>query len=234
MYTVGLDEQVWFLLYSLFFINIAYRAIDNTAFNLKNQKSTIMDNRIKEILFGSLLGDGQLEMAPRANNARFGFTQSEAQKSYFLSVLNELSIICSGNFRVSSYTDKRTGKTYKSLSFWSRALPVLNEFYIGFYNGKAKAVPSDLSLLTPLALAHWVAQDGSRGTSKGLYLCTDSFSHADVVRLSQYLMDRYQIKCSIHKAGKNFRIYVLAKYVESVKTLILPYMHESMLYKLGI
>lgn len=77
-------------------------------------------------------------------------------------------------------------------------------------------------------------QDGSRGTSKGLYLCTDSFNHADVLRLSQYLKNRYQIKCSIHKAGANYRIYVLARYVESVKTLILPYMHESMLYKLGI
>ena len=65
-------------------------------------------------------------------------------------------------------------------------------------------------------------------------MCTDSFSYADVVRLSEYLMDTYKIKCSIHKAGKNYRIYVLAKYVESVKILVLPYMHKSMLYKLGI
>jgi len=77
-------------------------------------------------------------------------------------------------------------------------------------------------------------QDGSRGTSKGLYLCTDSFSHDDVIRLSEYLMNRYEIKCSIHKSGGNFRIYILAKSVEIVKTLVLPYMHESMLYKLGI
>lgn len=234
MYTVGLDDQFRLILYSLLFIYISYSAKNNTTLNHNNLEFAILDDHIKEIIFGSLLGDGQIEMAPRAKNARFGFIQSKSKKSYFLSVLNDLSVISTGNFRENSYTDKRTGKTYTSLSFWSKALPVLNEFYIGFYNEKAKAVPTDLSLLTPLALAHLVMQDGFRGTPKGLYICTDSFSHADVLRLSLYLMKRYQIKCSIHKAGSNYRIYVLARYVETLKTLILPYMHESMLYKLGI
>jgi LAGLIDADG DNA endonuclease family protein len=87
---------------------------------------------------------------------------------------------------------------------------MLNEFYFSFYLSKSyigrgkkvKIVPLDLSLLTPLALAHWVMLDGSRGTSKGLYLCTDSFTRDDVKRLSQYLINKYDIKCSIHKAEK--------------------------------
>lgn len=37
------------------------------------------------------------------------------------------------------------------------------EFYTKFYDGKVKIVPSDLSLLTPLALAHLIMQDGARG-----------------------------------------------------------------------
>ena len=60
-------------------------------------------------------------------------------------------------------------------------------------------------------------QDGSRGTSKGLYICTDSFTHADVQRLCQYLSNKYDIKCSIHKSGGNYRIYILAKSVETSK-----------------
>jgi hypothetical protein len=111
---------------------------------------------------------------------------------------------------------------------------MLTELYHSFYKDKVKTVPSDLTLLTPLALAHWIAQDGSRGTSKGLYLCTDSFTHPDVKRLTQYLIDKYDIKCSIHKAGKNYRIYILAKSVEIVKNIVLPYMHPSMVYKLGV
>ena len=111
---------------------------------------------------------------------------------------------------------------------------MLTEFYSKFYVGKVKIVPLDLSLLTPLALAHWVMQDGARGTSKGLYLCTDSFTLAEVQRLSQYLSNKYDIKCSIHKSGGNYRIYILAKSVEIVKILILPFMHKSMTYKLGV
>jgi len=99
---------------------------------------------------------------------------------------------------------------------------------------KVKIVPLDLSLLTPLALAHWVMQDGSRGTSKGLYLCTDSFTHDDVKRLSQYLINKYDIKSSIHKSGKNYRIYILVQSLETIKFIILPFMHKTMTYKLGV
>ena len=111
---------------------------------------------------------------------------------------------------------------------------MLNEFYFTFYEGRVKIVPLDLSLLTPLALAHWVMQDGSRGTSKGLYLCTDSFTHDDVKRLSLYLNNRYNITSSIHNSGKYYRIYILVKSVETVKILILPFMHKTMNYKLGV
>ena len=71
----------------------------------------------KEIIFGSLLGDGKLEMAPRSKNARFGFIQAEDKRDYFISVLNSLSSISSGKYREYSYIDKRTNKTYKSLNF---------------------------------------------------------------------------------------------------------------------
>jgi len=188
-----------------------------------------------EIVFGSLLGDGKLEMPPRGKNARFGFTQGKNNESYFLSVLNLLSPICSGKHRENSYLDKRTGKVYTSLNFWSKALPLLNEFYYNFYTAdKLKVVPLDLSLLTPLALAHWIMQDGSKGTCRGLYLCTDCYSFDDVKRLSLYLTDKYNIKSSIHKSNGNHRIYILAKSVEQVRVLVWPYMHNSMLYKLGL
>ena len=77
-------------------------------------------------------------------------------------------------------------------------------------------------------------QDGLKKSSKGLYLCTDSFTFTDVQRLSQYVSNRFDIKCSIHKSGGNYRIYILAKSVETVKMNILPFMHKTMTYKLGV
>lgn len=230
MYTVGLDEREGLILYSQ--LNVA--KIETINQGKTDNKPSFSPDETNEIIFGCLLGDGKLEMPPRGVNARLGFTQSEYNKEYFISVCDSLSKISSGKYRESFYLDKRTGKTYRSLSFWSRSLPLLNEFYYNFYVDKVKRVPQDLSLLTPLALAHWLMQDGARGTSKGLSLCTDSFIYTDVERLTQYLMDRYNLKCSIHKAGGNHRIYILAKSVETVKNLVLPFMHRSMLYKLGV
>lgn len=255
MFSVGLDEIENLILYSQLIAAKIEKTknkplISKFHLQLPCRKSSTLaqeqkDNRneVKEIIFGSLLGDAQLDMHPRGLNARFGFTQSLDKKEYFVSVWNSLGDIRTpfGKYREMSYLDHRTGKTYTNLNFWSKSLPMLNEFYFSFYlshplregKKKVKTVPLDLSLLTPLALAHWVMQDGGRGSSKGLYLCTDSFTHDDVKRLSQYLINKYDIKCSIHKAGKNFRIYILVQSIETIKFFILPFMHKTMTYKLG-
>lgn len=217
MYTVGLDKLEGLILYS--------QLSDNeTKIEGKNKVKAIpFSSETKEIIFGSLLGDGKLERAPISKNARFGFIQAEDKRDYFISILNSLSSISSGKYREYSYFDQRTNKTYKSLNFWSKALPMLNEFYTKFYNGKVKIVPSDLSLLTPLALAHWVGQKRLCGASKGLYIITDAFKYTDIKQLIVYLMQSYNIKCSIHRVKGNWRIYVLPKSVKILENLILPF-----------
>ena len=109
MFAVGLDEFEILILYSQL---IATKIENNKPFS---------SNEVKEIIFGSLLGDGKLELPPsregRGLNAGFGFTQSLEKKDYFLSVLNSLGEISSGKYREMSYLDKRTGKTYTNLNF---------------------------------------------------------------------------------------------------------------------
>ena len=271
MFTVGLDELLFFILYSnsgifiltskncfhkkylrktyiykliylkkrMLYINQPRNNIENKLdviktphnFNVSNYKN---ENYINQILFGCLLGDGRLEMAPRAINARFGFIQSIVNKDYFLFLLSELSPLGLTKYIEYSYLDKRTGKEYKSLNFWTKSIPILTELYNKFYSNKVKLVPTDLSLLTPVAIAHWIMQDGSRGSSKGLYICTDCFTFEDVKRLVDFLKMKYKLSCSIHKINGRFRIYILVKSIPVIKELIIPYMHSSMLYKLGI
>ena len=64
MFAVGLDEFWNLILYSQLI-----------GVKIENNKPFI-SNEVKEILFGSLLGDGKLELPPRGLNARSGFTQS--------------------------------------------------------------------------------------------------------------------------------------------------------------
>lgn len=229
MFSVGLDKSSFFILCSQQNC-IILRSGFSTLGNIES------NNNIKEILFGSLLGDGKLEKGPRSINARFGFTQGDKNKEYFLFIFNNLSKLCSVKYREQTYLDVRTGKKYKSLNFWTKSLPILTELYNIFYLNNIKIVPNDkeLSLLSPIALAHWIMQEGSRGTSKGLYICTDSYTQTDVKRLVDYISKRYKISCSIHKSHGKYRIYILAKSVPILRDIIIPYMHQSMLYKLGI
>lgn len=85
--------------------------------SLKKEGDSEDINLVKEIIFGSVLGDGKLEIPPRGTNARFGFTQSKHNEDYFLFVFNNLSYLISAKYREYSYIDKRTNKTYTSLNF---------------------------------------------------------------------------------------------------------------------
>jgi hypothetical protein len=133
--------------------------------------------------------------------------------------------------------DERTGKKYSSLHFKTKALPLFTEFWSMFYVDGKKVIPADLTLFTPLALAHLLMQDGSFGTSGGIYICTDAFSPADTQRLANELSIRYGLKCSTPKApgkGNGKRVYIFTQSRSKLQELVLPYIHPSMLYRIGL
>ena len=112
------------------------------------------DKYIREVIFGSLLGDGYLEMAPRAKNARFIFSQSPKYEEYFMALYLMFFDYCSNTFQKYEHLDSRTNKTYITYSFKTKSLALFTEFYSMFYKEKIKIVPLNLELLTPIALAH--------------------------------------------------------------------------------
>ena len=60
--------------------------------------------------------------------------------------------------------------------------------------------------------------------NNSLHICTYGFVYAEIQRLTQYLMHRFNIKCTIHtKAGGNFHSYILGNSREFLKNLILPF-----------
>jgi hypothetical protein len=241
MFTVGMDVLTLIINLSyLFYIpfeNVNSANIFLLMLSIPIKPEIAEDNNIKEILFGSLLGDGSLELPARGKNARFIFSQSNKYKPYFLHMFLLLNLFCSNSFKSYDYKDKRTNKMYTTLSFKTRALPIFTEFYKLFYINKVKSIPMDLSLLTPLALAHWIMDDGSKATYGGLYLCTEIFTFSDNQRLANYLVETYNLKVSLHKLSINndkVRIYIYANSMENLRSLVIDHMHSSMLYKLGI
>lgn len=103
-----------------------------------------------------------------------------------------------------------------------------------FYRNKIKTIPQDIyHYLTPVALAHWICGDGAK-TPSGLLLCTDSYSLSEVILLMNVLIIRYQLDCALHgsKEKNNLRIYIKENSMDKLCSIVLPYMVESMQYKL--
>jgi len=62
-------------------------------------------------------------------------------------------------------------------------------------------------------------------------MCTESFSLQDNIKLINVLIIRYELKCSLHSSN---RIYIHAQSIPHLRSIVLPYMHPSMYYKLGL
>lgn len=194
-----------------------------------------LPNYYKSIIIGLLLSDGWLTIASKTTkNARLGFKQTINNVPYVWFVFNELSHYCSSYPNISE--SNRLGKVYYGLVFFfTRTLPCFTELYQLFYINKVKVIPENIyNLLTPVALAHLIMGDGGF-KSKGIYICTDSYSTQDVVRLMNVLIIRYDLKCTLHKASNKcgYIIYISRNSLYKVKEIVKPYFIPSMVYKLG-
>ena len=100
-----------------------------------------------------------------------------------------------------------------------------------------KIIPQNIvDLFSPIALAFWIADDG-HFYHNGIFLNTQSFGEDGVNLLIEALKLKLNIEAKISKVSKNsqqFRIFIPAKDLELVKSLVLPHMCKSMHYKLGV
>lgn len=178
------------------------------------------------VLVGLLLSDAGLSKQTKSKNARLGFKQSMVHFPFFVSTFNILSPFCSSV----PYCDNALvkNKQYFGIRMDSRAYPCFTILYNMFYKDKIKIVPADIyNLLTPVALAYWIMGDGKGNLFKGLYLCTDSFSDYDIVKLMNVLLIRYDIQSNLVKDSGKSRIYIPSTENKKVRLLVLDHVHPS-------
>ena len=136
---------------------------------------------------------GHIQKRSLTGNSRFMYTQSSLRKhhlNYFNHILNLFKPYLSKNYNLKekNFKDKRNKKIYSSVHFATLSFPFLNFYKDLFYNSdNKKIVPLNIeNLLTPLALAYWIMDDGSL-QNKGLHLNTYGFTNQDVLRLKTTL-----------------------------------------------
>jgi ubiquinol-cytochrome c reductase cytochrome b subunit len=121
-----------------------------------------------------------------------------------------------------------------------------------FYtNSKKKVIPENIGeLLTPLALAVWIMDDGT-WKQPGVRIATNCFTKEECELLVSVLDLKFNLKCSrsaaqatpwshnfispgLHKNKNNYQIYIKQESISSLRKLVVPHMVPSMLYKLGL
>ena len=200
-----------------------------------------INDDVKQVLFGTILGDSHLSRPYK--NASLSCGHSPKQKDY----LYWKSNILTKDFknRVSLYY-RRTGQ--KIYIMKTKYCPYLANLHSLFYiksnqPGRLweKIVNSDvLEQLCPLGLAVWYCDDGAYIVrDKSCTLNTQGFTYNENLILKNYFLKKWDIKCIVQEDyRKDYKksYYKLVFHKEEAYkflTLIKDFIPESMIYKLG-
>lgn len=200
----------------------------------------------KDLIFGSLLGDGNLQSFSQGRTWRYRALQKD--KDYLFHKYEILNPLCKMRPIEETIEDKRTGNTstrsYFNTLVSAKLRVFANMFYT--YDSKQKKWIKDVPLknlllhwLTPRALAYFYMDDGSLkwpGHSNAMRISTENFSQEGVKRIRNSLKELYDIDTGVTKKKlKDDKIGLIITIPEkssnSFRELIQPYLVDCMKYK---
>lgn len=205
-------------------------------------KDVPLSDRAKQIILGTILGDGSLKIQTAYSNANLQIRHSETQKDYLLWKAGALKEIAT-NRSVTVQAPDGYSKNRK-WRFVSRRLPTLTGLHtLTHRRNKLRIRRQWLNQMTPLSLAVWWCDDGSLisyGGRKGVF-CTDGFDKASVKILARYLEVVWGIRTIVAPIGRRrdgrqeqyWRIWIRSsEELKKFLRLILPHIPvRSMLSK---
>lgn len=198
-----------------------------------NKKSLSLSKRQRELLVGTLLGDGHLETQTRGNTYRLRVEHSEKQKEYLFWLYYEFKEWVLQEPKRKVRTDGRVSYEMVTVSH-SAFRFYAHQFYV---DGK-KVIPKLFSkMLTPLGIAIWYMDDGSLKSSRHttFNIHTLGYSHSDLERVCDVFQNSFGIIASLHRQkGVAWRVYIKSESSALFASLVYPTMQKipSMLYKL--
>ena len=202
---------------------------------------------ILEIIFGTLLGDSHIERKSyntkngiKLGSTRISFQQENNNVEYLMwlwKIFMEYGYctIKKPNLKTKIGYKGKIIRYYKLHTFTFSSFNWIHDLF--YPDGKNKVIPPKEEIhkfLTPLALACWIMDDGSK-IQNTLKISTNSFCYSDIEMITKVLLEKYDLKTSIHSAGvpNQYIIYIKKCSMKKLKKLVEPYFVKSMLYKLG-
>ncbi len=168
-------------------------------------KDSSLSKHCREIILGSLLGDGSLKLYPKYKNARFSMRHSIRQKEYFLWKVDGLKEISDGrNVWLQKGKDAWGGD---KLRYQSRADKELTKIYqLTHPAGHLRIRRKWLNQLSPLSLCIWWLDDGALVSDcrQGV-LCTDKFTFKELLITVRYFRKVWRINFRIGRVAQSGR-----------------------------
>lgn len=186
-----------------------------------------------QVIVGSLLGDGSIsKYSSKIANSSLIIKHSVKQRAYvrYKRYLLKNEGIGEGYYALQYRVDDRNSRLYGFSNYQSTNNTSFNAYRDKWYGTGKKVVPRDIEI-TPLVLAIWYMDDGTKAGTSGYYLCTDSFGIDEQVILQESLL-RLGIKTALHKISNTYRIYINRESVPQFNNIVTPYMHKTMQYKI--
>ena len=202
------------------------------------KKSLKLNSKQRELIIGSLLGDGTMRLGKNAQNVNFKVEHGLMQKEYVMWKYQILKPFVFTEPKISHRFDEN-GEKYEK-SWWFRTIrhPLFTEIYREFYKGDGyrngkKIIPEILrNEFTPLVLAVWIMDDGSFSRNK-IDISTYCFSLQEINNLQEYFKDIFDIKMNYYRdRDKGYRMYSNQEETLKLIKIIRPYIIPSMMYKI--
>lgn len=187
----------------------------------------------KQIIIGKLLGDGHMETA-NGRTFRLKIEHSLKQKDYVDWLYGQLKNLASSEPKIKNQTVQ--GKVYAKYWFNTCYSGSFRFFGQQFYAQGQKKVPKQINRwLTPLALAVWYMDDGSRKSNKhrAKIINTQSFDRTSLYYLRQALQLNFGIETKLRKQKEGWQIYIFGSEAEKFAKVIGRHVLPSLAYKLG-
>lgn len=180
----------------------------------------------EQVLIGSILGDGCLQLSKNGESARLQIRNSLKQSEYVdwkYQFFQEWSPrgVHDDNANQSVYFDTLF---HKELGEWRDI----------FYPNGQKIIPAEINrlLTSPLALAIWFMDDGNGYLNcRALRISSYSFTEAENELLQGCLEDNFQVKSTICVDSKGYHLYIPVKSAVILFQLIQAHIHPTMQYK---
>ena len=175
----------------------------------------------RSIVIGTLLGDGAMRCKA---NALLEINHSVRQYTYVDWKFRNLAEL------VSTPPRQRNGNGGRiAYRFVTRSLPAFTPYYRLFYKLGRKVVPE--VELTPLTLAVWLMDDGSK-SRRALYLNTQQFDLGSQQCLLWLLASQWDIRGSLNRDKSYHRIRLSVAGTARFVELVAPYVLPEFRYKL--